>query len=67
MNPDSPRVLLRPKRIVIVDDSLLFSESWRAVVAARYGEKVQLDYAAYLVTGFKADKNPTDIDFKLFL
>ena len=43
MNPDSPRVLFRPKRIVIVDDSLLFSESWRAVVAARYGEKVQLE------------------------
>lgn len=29
------------------------------------GSSVQLDYAVYGVTGFKADKNPTDIDFKL--
>ena len=29
------------------------------------GSSVQLDYAAYAVTGFKADNNPTDIDFKL--
>jgi hypothetical protein len=29
------------------------------------GTSVQLDYAAYVVTGFKADTNPTDIDFKL--
>ncbi len=26
---------------------------------------VQLDYAAYAVTGFKAEQNPLDIDFKL--
>ena len=29
------------------------------------GSSVQLDYAAYVVSGFKADKNPLDIDFKL--
>jgi hypothetical protein len=29
------------------------------------GSSVQFDYAAYAVTGFKAEKNPTDIDFKL--
>jgi hypothetical protein len=29
------------------------------------GPSVQLDYAAYAVTGFKADARPLDIDFKL--
>jgi hypothetical protein len=29
------------------------------------GSSVQLDYAAYLVSGFKADAKPLDIDFKL--
>ena len=29
------------------------------------GTSVQFDYAAYAVTGFKADNRPTDIDFKL--
>jgi hypothetical protein len=29
------------------------------------GPSVQLDYAAYGVTGFKADQKPLDIDFKL--
>ncbi|MEO7096249.1 MAG: hypothetical protein ABI175_23520, partial [Polyangiales bacterium] len=29
------------------------------------GSSVQIDYAAYVVTGFKADARPTDIDFKL--
>lgn len=29
------------------------------------GEALQFDYAAYAVTGFKADPRPTDIDFKL--
>ncbi len=29
------------------------------------GESLQLDYAVYGVTGFKADLRPTDIDFKL--
>ncbi|MEO7920890.1 MAG: response regulator [Thermoanaerobaculia bacterium] len=43
VKPDPSCALRRPKRIVIVDDSLLFAESWRAVVAARYGEKVQLE------------------------
>jgi CheY-like chemotaxis protein len=30
----------RPKRIVLVDDSPLYAESWRAVLASRYGERV---------------------------
>lgn len=30
-----------------------------------FGESVQLDYAAYAVTGFKADARPLDLDFKL--
>lgn len=30
----------RPKRIVLVDDSPLYGEAWRAVFASRYGERV---------------------------
>jgi hypothetical protein len=30
-----------------------------------FGSSLQLDYALYGVTGFKADARPTDIDFKL--
>ena len=30
-----------------------------------FGQSVQFDYAAYAVTGFKGDANPTDIDFVL--
>ena len=30
----------RPKRIVLVDDSPLYGESWRAVLASRYGDRV---------------------------
>jgi len=29
------------------------------------GQSLQLDYAAYAVTGFKADARPIDVDFKL--
>jgi CheY-like chemotaxis protein len=31
---------LKPKRIVLVDDSPLYAESWRAVFASRYGDRV---------------------------
>jgi CheY-like chemotaxis protein len=30
----------KPKRIVLVDDSPLYGESWRAVLASRYGDRV---------------------------
>jgi len=30
-----------------------------------FGSSFQLDYAAYVVTGFKADSKPLDVDFKL--
>ncbi len=33
----------RPKRIVLVDDSPLYAESWRAVLACRYGERAILE------------------------
>jgi hypothetical protein len=29
-----------------------------------FGEKVQLDYAAYIVSGFKGDQSSTDLDFQ---
>jgi len=33
--------------------------------AKYFGDSVQLDYAVYGVTGFKADSRPLDLDFKL--
>jgi CheY-like chemotaxis protein len=38
--PELPPSSPRPKRIVLVDDSPLYGESWRAVLAARYGDRV---------------------------
>lgn len=39
----SPAVEPRPKRFVLIDDSPLYAESWRAVLSCRYGDKVQLE------------------------
>jgi len=36
--PEAP--IRKPKRIVLVDDSPLYGESWRAVLASRYGDRV---------------------------
>src|SRR5205085_2340860 len=36
--PEAPST--KPKRIVLVDDSPLYAESWRAVLASRYGDRV---------------------------
>ncbi|KAA0251889.1 MAG: response regulator [Acidobacteria bacterium] len=33
----------RPKRIVLVDDSALYAEAWRAVFHSRYGERVAFE------------------------
>lgn len=37
---DAPRT----KRVVLVDDSLLYAESWRAILRCRYGERVRLEH-----------------------
>jgi len=34
----------RPKRVVFVDDSALYAESWRAVLACRYGPAVSFEF-----------------------
>jgi hypothetical protein len=34
----------RPKRVVFVDESPLYAESWRAVLACRYGPAVTFEY-----------------------
>jgi DNA-binding NarL/FixJ family response regulator len=40
----------RPKRVVLVDESRLYAESWRAVLACRYGDRV----------AFEAYQNPLE-------
>jgi DNA-binding NtrC family response regulator len=37
---DSSGSLRRPKRIVLVDESPLYAEAWRALLDARYGSRV---------------------------
>jgi|SRR5450759_4554631 hypothetical protein len=32
-----------PKRVILVDESTLYAESWRAVLACRYGPRVALE------------------------
>ena len=34
----------RPKRVVFVDESALYAESWRAVLACRYGPAVSFEF-----------------------
>jgi DNA-binding NarL/FixJ family response regulator len=34
----------RPKRVVLVDESPLYAESWRAVLACRYGPAVSFEF-----------------------
>ena len=34
----------RPKRVVFVDQSALYAESWRAVLACRYGPAVSFEF-----------------------
>jgi CheY-like chemotaxis protein len=38
-----PACCTEPKRIVLIDDSALYAESWRAVLTCRYGERVTFE------------------------
>lgn len=38
-----PAAAGRPKRVVFVDESALYAESWRAVLACRYGPAVSFE------------------------
>ena len=42
-SPEPATETPRPKRVVLVDDSPVDAESWRASLAARYGEKVSFE------------------------
>ncbi len=42
-NVDSSASTSRPKRVVLVDESRLYAESWRAVLACRYGDRVSFE------------------------
>jgi hypothetical protein len=42
-NLDSSASTSRPKRVVLVDESRLYAESWRAVLACRYGDRVSFE------------------------
>ena len=40
---DSSASTSRPKRVVLVNESRLYAESWRAVLACRYGDRVAFE------------------------
>jgi hypothetical protein len=41
---ETPVTAPRPKRVVFVDQSTLYAESWRAVLACRYGPAVSFEF-----------------------
>jgi len=43
VSPDATVAAGRPKRVVFVDESALYAESWRAVLASRYGPAVSFE------------------------
>jgi DNA-binding NarL/FixJ family response regulator len=43
VSQDSAVAAGRPKRVVFVDESALYAESWRAVLACRYGPAVSFE------------------------
>ena len=44
VSTEMPVVAGRPKRVVFVDESPLYAESWRAVLACRYGPAVSFEF-----------------------
>ncbi len=61
----------KPKRVVFVDQSPLYAESWRAVLACRYGPAVSFEYhrdalEALEVLGPDVSLLLLDLDLPLF-
>jgi DNA-binding NarL/FixJ family response regulator len=61
----------RPKRVVLVDESALYAESWRAVLACRYGPAVAFEFyrdpiAALDVLGGDVSLLLVDLELPLF-
>jgi DNA-binding NarL/FixJ family response regulator len=44
ISSETPVAAARPKRVVLVDESTLYAESWRAVLACRYGPAVTFEF-----------------------
>lgn len=44
ISSETPVAAARPKRVVLVDESTLYAESWRAVLACRYGPAVGFEF-----------------------
>lgn len=44
VSAEMPVTAGRPKRVVLVDESALYAESWRAVLACRYGPAVAYEF-----------------------
>jgi DNA-binding NarL/FixJ family response regulator len=44
VSAEHPVEVGRPKRVILVDESALYAESWRAVLACRYGPTVSFEF-----------------------
>ena len=44
VSAENPVEVGRPKRVILVDESALYAESWRAVLACRYGPAVSFEF-----------------------
>jgi hypothetical protein len=68
---EAPVAAGRPKRVVFVDQSTLYAESWRAVLACRYGLAVSFEFhrdalEALVVLGPDVSLLLLDLELPLF-
>lgn len=71
ISSETPVAPSRPKRVVIVDESTLYAESWRAVLACRYGPALTFEFyrdplAALEVLGPDVSLLLVDLELPLF-
>ena len=71
VSQDAAAAAGRPKRVVFVDESALYAESWRAVLACRYGPAVSFEsyrdpIAALGVLGPDVSLLLVDLELPLF-
>lgn len=71
ISSETPVAPSRPKRVVIVDESTLYAESWRAVLACRYGPALTFEFyrdplAALEVLGSDVSLLLVDLELPLF-
>ena len=68
VSAEIPVAVRQPKRVVLVDESPLYAESWRAVLACRYGSTVSFEFHRDPIAALEAlgpDVSLLLVDFEL--